>query len=80
MQNLDVYGVGGVFFLRSPLRVLRQRIGSSVCLALAVVDLEVILRKFLSSADLSGAQTFCIHKTTKVVVVCKDEDLMFATF
>ena len=30
--------------------------------------------------DLFGAQTFCVYKLTKVVVVCKDENLMFATF
>ena len=80
MQDLDVFGAEGVFFLRIPLRVLWQSIGSFVYLALAVVDSEVVLRKFLSPADLSGAQTLYIHELKKVVVGYKDEDLVFTTF
>ena len=80
MQDLDIFGVEGIFFLSTPLRVLRQGIGSSVCFSLAVIDLTVVLRKFLSPADLSGTQTLCVHESIKVIVVCKDKDLVFATF
>ena len=40
----------------------------------------MVVRKFLSPADLSGAQTLYICELTKVVVVNKDKDLIFATF
>ena len=80
MQNLDVLRSEGLFFLSTPLRISRQDIDSSVSLALTIVDSEVVTRELLGLADLFGAQTFRIHETTKVVVVCKDEDLMFATF
>ena len=36
--------------------------------------------ELLGPADLSGAQTLCIHKTTKVIKVYKDENLMLAAF
>ena len=45
-----------------------------------VIDLEVVTKKFLSPADLFEAQILCVHKSMKVVVVCKDEDLVLAIF
>ena len=29
---------------------------------------------------LSGAQAFCLHEKTEVIVICKDENLMLAAF
>ena len=80
MEDSNIFDVEGVFFLSTPLRVSRQGIGGSVCLALAVMYSEVVARKFLSLADLSGAQILLVHELTKVVVVCKEEDLVFANF
>lgn len=37
-------------------------------------------KKLLSPADLTRASTFGVHKLTKVVVIGKDEDLMFVAF
>ena len=76
MQDFDVFGAEGVFFLRTPLRVSRQGIGSSVSLALTIVDSEVVTREFLGPADLSGAQTLRIHELLEVVMVGKHEDFM----
>ena len=36
--------------------------------------------KLLGPADLSKAQTLCIHEATKVVVVYEDEHFVLATF
>ena len=58
----------------------RQSICSRICLTLAIVDLEMVLRELLGPANLSGVQALCIHETTEVIVVCKDENLMLATF
>ena len=49
-------------------------------LLLAVINLNMVLRELLGPAYLFGAQTLCIHKTTEVVVVYKDENLMFVAF
>ena len=48
VQNLDVFYSEDVFLLNTPLRILRQGIGSSVSLALTIIDLEVVTREFLS--------------------------------
>ena len=40
----------------------------------------MVLRELLGPADLSGAQALCIDETTEVIVVCKDKNLMLATF
>ena len=40
----------------------------------------MVSEKLLGLADLSGAQTLCIHKTTEVIMVRKDENLMLAAF
>ena len=40
----------------------------------------MVLRELLGPADLPRAQTLCIYETTEVIVVYKDENLMFAVF
>ena len=42
--------------------------------------MEIVMRKFLSPADLFEAQVFHIHETTKVIMIGEDEDLVFAAF
>ena len=76
MQNLDILGSEGLFLLSTPLRVMRQDIGSSVCLALSVIDLKVVTRELLGPANLSGAQTLLFHESLEVVIVVKYEDFM----
>ena len=40
----------------------------------------MVSRELLGLANLSGAQTFYIHKTTEVIIVGKDKNFMLATF
>ena len=80
MHDFDVLCLEGVFFLSVPLGVSKQGMSSSVSFALTIIDSEVVTREFLGPADLPGAQTLRVHELTKVVVVHKDEDLIFATF
>ncbi len=42
-----------------------------------IINSEVVLREFLGLADLTRAKIFHIHKLTEVVLVSKDEDLVF---
>ena len=69
VQDCDVFCSEGLFFCSILLRVLRQSIGSFVSLALTIIDSEVVAREFLGLANLSGAQTLCLHEPTEVVVV-----------
>ena len=80
VQNLDVLRSEGVFLLSTPLRVLRQGIGSSVSLVLTIIDLEVVTRELLGPADLSGAQTLRVRELAEVVVVGEYKHLMLGAF
>ena len=80
MKNFDVLSAEDLFFLNTPLRVTKKSIGSSVCLVLAIINLEVVTRKFLNPADLSRAQTLCFHELSEVVIVGKNEDFMLRVF
>ena len=76
VEDFDVFYSEDFFFLSIPLRVLKQGIGSFIYLSLMIIDLDVVTRKFLSPADLSGALILCIHKLSKVVMVDKYENFM----
>ena len=80
VQNLDVLRSEGVFLFSTPLRVSKQGIGSFVCLALTIIDLEVVTREFLSPTDLPGAQTLRVHELSEVVMVGKHGDFMSRAF
>lgn len=69
------------FFLDVPsLWEARQGISSSICFALIVIDLEVILRELLGPADLSRAQALGIYETAKIFMISENEDFIFAVF
>ena len=80
MKNLAILSLELLFFILTFLGKPRQSICSRIHFTLAIVNLEVVSRELLGSADLPGAQALCIHKTTEVIVVCKDKNLMLAAF
>ena len=80
VQNLDVLCSEALFLVSTLLRVSRQGIGSSVSLALTIVDSEVVTTEVLGPADLSGAQTLRVHEPAEVVVVGEYEHLMPRAF
>ena len=61
-------------------KLLRQGIRSFIYLALAVIDLEIVTRKFLSLADLSRAQTLHLHELFEFVMFSKHKDFMLGAF
>ena len=69
-----------LLFILASLWKPRQSICSRICLTLAIVNLEMVSRELLGPADLFGAQALCIHKTTEVIMVRKDDNLMLAAF
>ena len=80
MKNLAIFSLELIFFILASLQKPRQSIYNCICFALAVVDSKMVLEELLGTADLSRAQALCIHKATKIVVVCEDEHFMLATF
>ncbi len=59
---------------------VRQSISRSISFSLTIIDLEVVSKELLGPAHLTRAQAFHIHELTEVIMVSKDEDLVFAAF
>ena len=45
-----------------------------------IIDSKAILKQLLSSTNLARAQAFCILEFTKVIIVSKNEKLVFVAF
>lgn len=59
---------------------MKQGISSRVYFFLIVINFEVVLRDYLGLADLSKAQTFCIYKMLKIIVIDDDKNSVLAAF
>ncbi len=80
MENLGVFISKTLFLGLVSLGEVRQGISCNISFSLMIIDLEVVSREFLSTADLTRAQTFYIHELTEVIMVSKDKDLVLAAF
>lgn len=80
MKNLSILILKCFFLSLTFLWEVRQGISCSISLSLTIIDLEVVLKEFLSPADLTKAQAFLIYELTKIVIVNKNEDLVFTAF
>ena len=80
MKNLSILIFECFFFSLASFEEAKQSISLSISFFLIIIDLKVVSREFLGPTDLAKAQIFLIHKLTKVVIVSKDEDLVFAAF
>ena len=80
MKNLAILNLELILLILTFLRKPRQSICSCISFALAVVNLKMVSGKLLGPIDLSGAQAFCIHEATKVVLVYENKYFMLATF
>ncbi len=80
MENLQILISESLFLGLASLREARQGISRSINLSLIIINSEVVSREILGPAELTRAQAFRIHKSTEVIMVSKDKDLIFAAF
>ncbi len=78
MKNLSILILKHFFLGLASLGEARQSINRSISFSLTIIDSEVVSRELLGPADLTRAQAFHIHESTEVIIVSKDEDLIFA--
>ena len=80
MKNLRIH-IFKIFFLGlTSLREARQSISYCISFSLIIIDLIVVLRELLGSADLTRAQTLHIYELRAVIKVNKDKNLIFSSF
>lgn len=58
---------------------MRHNAHSSIILILIVINLKIVIKKFLSPPDLSKTKAFYNYKLTKVVIVSKYEHFILRT-
>ncbi len=80
MKNLSILISERFFLDLASLEEARQSLSRSISFCLMIIDLEVVSRELLGPADLTRAQAFHIHESTEVIMISKDEDLVFAAF
>ena len=80
MKNSSILSSKLFFFILTPLREVRESICSLVSLALTIIDPKMISGELLAPMDLFGAQAFCIHELTEVIMVDKHQNFIFAAF
>ncbi len=80
MENLRVLIFENLFLGLVSLWEARQGINYKISLSLIIINSEVVFKELLGPAMLTRAQTLCIYKSAEVIIVSKDEDLVFATY
>lgn len=79
MKNLGIPICERFFLCLASLEKPKQNISCSISLFLTMIDLEVVLKELMDLADLRKTQVFCIHELSEIIMVNKDEDLVFPT-
>lgn len=80
IQDLNIFSFQNGFFLAIPLKVSRKDSSNFISLALLIINLEIISRKFVSQIYLFRVQIFCIYEMVQVVIVHKNENSIFIIF
>ncbi len=81
MKNLGILIFESFFLGLTFLKKVRQSINHSISFSLTIIDLdEVVLKELLGPVNLARAQNFHIHKLVEVIIVSKDENLIFTAF
>ena len=80
LKNSRIISLKNFLLTLAPLRVVGQSISSSIGLALAIIDVEMVARQLLGPANLARAQGLCIHEPTYVVMIGQYQDLVLASF
>lgn len=69
MKNPSVFGSEFFFLILIPLRKTKKSICSSISYYLTIINLKIIMRKFLGPLDLLKTQVLHIYKLTEVIIV-----------
>ena len=80
MQDFNIFGLKSFFFFYTLLKILGQSISSFISLALVIIDLKIVLRKFVGPTDLFGTPSLYVYELSKVVIVSKHKNFMLIIF
>ena len=77
IKNLSILILKDFFLSLAFLWEAKQSISCNICFFLTIIYLEMILREFLGSTNLTKTQVFHIYKSAKVIIISKDKNFVF---
>ena len=80
MNDSSVVSSKLVFFSDIFLKKIKEGVCSSIHFTLTIINSKIVTRELLCLVNLTRAQTLCIYKLLKVIIVCKNGNLVFAVF
>lgn len=80
MKNFNILIFEHFFPCLTFLWKLKQNISCNISFSLIIIDFEIISREFLSLVDLARIEAFCSYKLTEIIMVSKDNNLVFIAF
>ncbi len=78
MEDLRIFSFESLFFFGASLKKSEQGMSSSICVSMSLTNPKVIPRKFLGQLDLLQNQASGTYELTEVIVVCENDNLIFA--
>ena len=80
MKNSSVLGLKLIFFLNISFKKIKERVYSSICFTLTIIDSKMVIKELLGPANLTKAQTLYVYELLEVIMVSKNEYLVFTIF
>lgn len=80
VQDLSIFSLKNSFFFKILLKILGRGICSSIYFILLIINIKIILKEFLGSVNLFGAQIFCIYELLEIIIVYKYKKFILTTF
>lgn len=80
MKNLGIFINESFFLSLTFLREVKQSINCNISLSLVIFDLKMVSKELLGLIGLTKIQVFHNHKSTEIIIVSKDKDLIFIVF
>lgn len=78
MKKLGSLIFESFFFRLTFLRKVKQDIYYGTCFFQVIINIKVVLGKFLNPTNLSKASALSIHELPEIFLISKDENLVFA--
>ncbi len=80
MENQEILIFESLFLSLACLKEVRQDTSHSIRFFLTIINWEMILRELLGPADLAKDKAFYIHKSTEIIIISEDKNLVFIVF
>ena len=79
MKNISIFYLKHFFFHKAFLKKVTQSVYYSISFFLIIINLKKLIKERLGLLNLSKAEIFYICKTSKIIQIDKNKNLIFIT-